>query len=139
MSFSLCKNSSFLPYILIVLLILVSDKYTSQYGGQANPYSYYHDEDESTFQLVDTSRVQRPIYQKGRLRFTQVEHFPISKTFNYILVLVCNNLVLLALLITFKYVFLYVVFMPGLRCIEPNKKFELNFYVFSPNVLLYNK
>lgn len=47
------------------------NKYTSQYGGQANPYSYYHDEDESTFQLVDTSRVQRPIYQKGRLRFTQ--------------------------------------------------------------------
>lgn len=47
------------------------NKYMSQFGGQANPYSYYHDEDESTFQLVDTSRVQKPIYQKGRIRFNQ--------------------------------------------------------------------
>jgi len=48
------------------------DKYSSQFGGVANPYSYYHDEDESSFQLVDTSRLQKPIYQRGRVRFNQV-------------------------------------------------------------------
>lgn len=48
-----------------------ANKYSSQFGGQSNPYSYYHDEDESTFQLVDSSRVQRPIYQRGRVRFNQ--------------------------------------------------------------------
>jgi translation initiation factor 3 subunit D len=47
------------------------NKYSSQFGGMANPYSYYHDEDESSFQLVDSSRVQRPIYQRGRIRFNQ--------------------------------------------------------------------
>jgi len=48
------------------------DKYSSQFGGVANPYSYYHEEDESSFQLVDTSRLQKPIYQRGRVRFNQV-------------------------------------------------------------------
>jgi len=48
------------------------NKYSSQFGsGVTNPYSYYHDEDESSFQLVDTARVQRPIYQRGRVRFNQ--------------------------------------------------------------------
>jgi translation initiation factor 3 subunit D len=48
------------------------NKYSSQFGsGVANPYSYYHDEDESSFQLVDTARMQKPIYQRGRVRFNQ--------------------------------------------------------------------
>lgn len=35
-------------------------------------FSYYHEEDESSFQLVDTSRPQRPLYQRNRNRFGQV-------------------------------------------------------------------
>jgi translation initiation factor 3 subunit D len=47
------------------------NKYSSQFGGTASQYAYYHEEDESSFQLVDTSRVQKPIYQRGRMRFNQ--------------------------------------------------------------------
>jgi len=43
------------------------NKYQSQFqGGQQ--YSYYHDEDESSFQLVDTARVTKPAYGRGRGR-----------------------------------------------------------------------
>lgn len=43
------------------------NKYTSQFqGGQQ--YSYYHEEDESSFQLVDTGRVTKPMYGRGRGR-----------------------------------------------------------------------
>jgi len=42
-------------------------KYQSQFqGGQQ--YAYYHEEDESSFQLVDTARVTRPTYGRGRGR-----------------------------------------------------------------------
>jgi len=47
------------------------NKYNSQFGGGANQYAYYHEEDETTFQLVDTSKVQKPIYQRGRIKFNQ--------------------------------------------------------------------
>lgn len=40
-------------------------KYQSQFGA-GSQYAYYHDEDESTFHLVDTARVQKPPYQRGR-------------------------------------------------------------------------
>lgn len=52
-------NNHFLPSIL--------DKYTSQFGT-GSQYAYYHDEDETTFHLVDTARVQKPPYQRGRFR-----------------------------------------------------------------------
>lgn len=42
-----------------------SDKYQSQFGG-GTQYTYYHEEDENTFHLVDTARVQKPPYQRGR-------------------------------------------------------------------------
>ncbi|XP_025081962.1 LOW QUALITY PROTEIN: eukaryotic translation initiation factor 3 subunit D-like [Pomacea canaliculata] len=45
-------------------------KYNSAFAGQQY-YAYYHEEDESSFQLVDTARVQRPIYQRGRRLFQQ--------------------------------------------------------------------
>lgn len=44
-----------------------ADKYASQFGA-GSQYAYYHDEDESTFHLVDTARVQKPPYQRGRFR-----------------------------------------------------------------------
>ena len=47
------------------------DKYTPQMG--TGLYSYPLDDDESTFHLVDTSKVQKPIYQKGRVRYNQVK------------------------------------------------------------------
>ena len=53
-------------------MVFVPDKYNSQFGGMSNQYAYYHEEDESTFQLVDTTKVQKPIYQRGRMKFNQV-------------------------------------------------------------------
>ncbi|KAJ8970241.1 hypothetical protein NQ317_017601 [Molorchus minor] len=49
-------------------------KYASKYVslfGSGSQYAYYHDEDESTFHLVDTTRVQKPPYQRGRFRPNQ--------------------------------------------------------------------
>lgn len=47
--------------------IIPTDKYASQFGT-GSQYAYYHDEDETTFHLVDTARVQKPPYQRGRFR-----------------------------------------------------------------------
>lgn len=44
-----------------------SDKYQSQFGSLSQ-YAYYHEEDESSFHLVDTARIQKPPYQRGRFR-----------------------------------------------------------------------
>ena len=52
--------------------MIVADKYNSQFSSMASQYAYYHEEDESSFHLVDTSRMQKPIYQRGRGRFNQV-------------------------------------------------------------------
>lgn len=46
------------------------NKYHSQFGG-GSQYAYYHDEDESTFQLVDNTKMQKPPYQRNRIKFTQ--------------------------------------------------------------------
>lgn len=53
--------------IMFGFYYLLPDKYASQFGG-GNQYAYYHDEDETTFHLVDTARVQKPPYQRGRFR-----------------------------------------------------------------------
>ena len=45
-------------------------KYASQFGA-GNQFAYYHDEDESSFQLVDTTKVQRPMYQRSKFRPNQ--------------------------------------------------------------------
>uniref|UniRef100_A0A646QEF9 Eukaryotic translation initiation factor 3 subunit D n=1 Tax=Hemiscolopendra marginata TaxID=943146 RepID=A0A646QEF9_9MYRI len=47
-----------------------ANKYASQFGS-GNHYAYYHDEDESTFQLVDTAKIPKPLYQRGRFRPNQ--------------------------------------------------------------------
>lgn len=47
-----------------------TNKYQSQFGS-GSQYAYYHEEDESTFHLVDTTRVQKPPYQRGRFRQNQ--------------------------------------------------------------------
>ncbi|XP_018319021.1 eukaryotic translation initiation factor 3 subunit D [Agrilus planipennis] len=47
-----------------------ANKYASQFGS-GSQYAYYHDEDESTFHLVDTTRVQKPPYQRGRFKTNQ--------------------------------------------------------------------
>jgi len=44
-----------------------SNKYISTFGS-GSQYSYYHDEDETTFHLVDTARIQKPPHQRGRFR-----------------------------------------------------------------------
>lgn len=49
----------------------IPDKYLNQFGG-GNQYAYYHEEDESSFHLVDTSRPQKPVYMRNRNRFNQV-------------------------------------------------------------------
>lgn len=47
-----------------------ANKYASQFGS-GSQYAYYHEEDESTFHLVDTTREQKPPYQRGRFRGNQ--------------------------------------------------------------------
>ena len=46
------------------------DKYRSQYGAGIGMYQYIHEDDENTFQLVDSTRLPKPAYQK-RTRFQQ--------------------------------------------------------------------
>jgi hypothetical protein len=43
----------------------------SQVGAGGSMYNYVHDEDESTYTLVDTTRVHRSAYQKNRARIAQ--------------------------------------------------------------------
>jgi len=49
------------------------NKYNSTFGvGQGtNQFAYFHDEDESSFHLVDTTKIQRPMYQRARFRPNQ--------------------------------------------------------------------
>jgi len=47
------------------------DKYSSQFGGGSH-YAYFHEEDETSFQLVDTAKTQKTAYQRNRMRFAQV-------------------------------------------------------------------
>ncbi len=50
-------------------MCLPVDKYNSTFGvGAGNQFAYFHDEDESSFHLVDTTKVQRPMYQRSRFR-----------------------------------------------------------------------
>lgn len=46
------------------------DRYRSQYGAGVGMYQYIHDDDENTFQIVDSSRVPKPAFQK-RSRYQQ--------------------------------------------------------------------
>jgi hypothetical protein len=79
----ICFVSVIVTPMFQVDCVLTADKYASQFGsGIANPYSYYHDEDESSFQLVDTARIQKPIYQRGRVRFNQV--FLVCAEYGYV-------------------------------------------------------
>ncbi|XP_055617369.1 eukaryotic translation initiation factor 3 subunit D [Toxorhynchites rutilus septentrionalis] len=43
------------------------NKYASQFGG-GSQYAYYHEEDETTFHLVDSARIQKPPHLRGRVR-----------------------------------------------------------------------
>ena len=64
---------------LLQSVFLFLDKYGTAYGagGQSQMYVYHHEEDESTFRLVDTSKPQRPMHQKPRGRQMQVRQgFP---------------------------------------------------------------
>ncbi|TNN52867.1 Eukaryotic translation initiation factor 3 subunit D [Liparis tanakae] len=45
-------------------------KYSSQFGG-GSQYAYFHEEDETSFQLVDTAKTQKTAYQRNRMRFAQ--------------------------------------------------------------------
>ena len=57
---------------------LSTDKYVNVYGLGGQTYTYHHEEDESSFQLVDTAKMQKPLYQKGRPRFNQVCSGPVQ-------------------------------------------------------------
>lgn len=56
-------------------------KYSSAFGGLGSQYAYYHEEDENSFQLVDTAKVQKPVYQRGRRVYQQVWHENIETGF----------------------------------------------------------
>lgn len=57
---------------VFVIIILFLDKYNNMYGLGGKEYIYHHTEDESTFQLVDTSRLQRPLHLKARPKINHV-------------------------------------------------------------------
>lgn len=67
--------SGFFPRSLVSrCFVLFPDKYSSQFGG-GSQYAYFHEEDETSFQLVDTARTQKTAYQRNRMRFAQVMSF----------------------------------------------------------------
>ncbi|CAF1068639.1 unnamed protein product, partial [Adineta steineri] len=41
-----------------------NNRYRSQYGVGVGMYQYIHEDDENTFQLVDSTRLPKPAYQK---------------------------------------------------------------------------
>ncbi|OQR79286.1 eukaryotic translation initiation factor 3 subunit D isoform 1 [Tropilaelaps mercedesae] len=43
-----------------------ANKYNSQFGSQCIQYAYYHEDDDSSFQLVDTTKTHKPIYHRAR-------------------------------------------------------------------------
>lgn len=55
-----------------IWLYVLTDKYSSQFGG-GSQYAYFHEEDETSFQLVDTAKTQKTAYQRNRMRFAQVQ------------------------------------------------------------------
>ena len=46
-------------------------KYASQFGA-GSQYAYYHEGDDSSFQLVDTSKPHKTAYQRNKQRFNNV-------------------------------------------------------------------
>jgi hypothetical protein len=64
------------PFVIHVFVYLIfkcfhsTDKYQSQFGG-GGQYSYNQEDDESSYQLVDTARTVNKM-QRGRLRIGQV-------------------------------------------------------------------
>jgi len=63
--------------IISYVCVLSSDKYSSQFGG-GSQYAYFHEEDETSFQLVDTAKTQKTAYQRNRMRFAQVRQLKAS-------------------------------------------------------------
>lgn len=57
---------------LFILLNNLTDKYSSVYGGGGQTYVYHHEEDESSFRLVDTARVQKQPHHNKRIKYSQV-------------------------------------------------------------------
>ena len=46
-------------------------KYASQFGA-GSQYAYYHEGDDTSFQLVDTSKPHKTAYQRNKQRFNNV-------------------------------------------------------------------
>jgi hypothetical protein len=65
------------------LVFVLLDRYRSQYGVGVGMYQYIHDDDENTFQLVDSTRLPKPAYQK-RPRFQQNVKEEMIKELNFV-------------------------------------------------------
>ena len=52
------------------VLVCFLDRYRPQFGAGVGMYQYVHEDDENTFQLVDSTRLPKPAFQK-RTRFQQ--------------------------------------------------------------------
>ena len=55
-----------------IVSLSISDRYSSLYGGGGQTYVYHHEEDESSFRLVDTARVQKQPHHNKRIKYSQV-------------------------------------------------------------------
>lgn len=47
-----------------LFMVIFPRRYSSQFGQGNSQYAYFHEEDESTFSLVDTSKQQKPLFQR---------------------------------------------------------------------------
>ena len=58
--------------VCVCVCFVYTDKYGGVYGLGGQEYAYHHNEDESSFQLVDTTKTVRPPYQRNKMRLSQV-------------------------------------------------------------------
>ena len=78
----ICICCSLVEYTILIYVFV--DKYQSQFSQNANQYAYFHDDDDSSYKLVEKIRERKPVFFRGRGRFPQVP-------FLYIM-LMCSSL-----------------------------------------------
>ncbi len=62
------KNADRIGNAMFRLKTYLCRDHWSRFNIVGQQYAYYHEEDESSFQLVDTARTTRPMYGRGRGR-----------------------------------------------------------------------
>ena len=66
------------------------NKYNAQIGAGGTQYAYYHEEDESSFQLVSTRKIKKAIKRVFRCYLTVLMTQPIKKIARKVFLSVLN-------------------------------------------------